>query len=133
MRLRKMLTKYFKAEELLPPGFTDTSVLDPKLLILIDQVRELLGVPCTINANGRKWCGYRPADCKVGAPKSMHKLGKAADLHPIGMSADDARVLIRKAIGAGILPLLGAVEEGVSWLHIDVRPRINGGVLWFKP
>ena len=126
-----MLTKYFKAEELLPKGFTDTSVLDPKLLILIDQVRELLNVPCTINANGRQYCGYRPENCAVGAPHSMHKLGKAADLHPVGMTADTARTIIRKAVACGMLPLLGGCEEGVSWLHIDVRARINGGVLWF--
>lgn len=127
-----MLTKYFKASELLPNGFTDTSVLDAKLLVLIDQVRELLGVPCTINAKGRQYCGWRPQDCKIGAPKSMHKLGKAADLHPIGMSAEDARTIIRKAVACGMLPLLGGVEENVSWLHVDTRPRINGGVLWFK-
>jgi uncharacterized protein YcbK (DUF882 family) len=126
-------SKYFDWEELLPPNFEDTSVIDPNLLILIDQVRELLDVPCTINANGRTLCGYRPKDCKIGAPKSMHKLGKAADLHPIGMSAEDARVLIRKAVSAGMLPLLGAVEESVSWLHVDCRARINNNVLWFNP
>jgi len=126
-----MLTKYFKAEELLPDGYTDTSVLDPKLLILIDQVRELLGVPCTINSGSRNYCGWRPENCTVGSPHSQHKLGRAADLHPIGMSAEDARTLIRKAVQAGMLPLLGAVELDVSWLHCDCRPRINGGVLWF--
>lgn len=127
-----MLTRYFKAEELLPHGFTDTSVLDAKLLILIDQVRELLGVPCTINVDGRQYCGWRPENCTVGAPRSQHKLGRAADLHPIGMTAEDGRLLIRKAVAAGMLPLLGAVELDVNWIHLDVRPRIKGGVLWFK-
>ena len=127
-----MLTKYFKAEELLPDGYTDTSVLDPKLLILIDQVRELLNVPCTINSGSREYCGWRPENCSVGAPRSQHKLGRAADLHPVGMTADDARHLIRKAVACGMLPLLGGVEEGVSWLHIDCRPRINGKVLYFS-
>ena len=126
------LTKYFSKHELLPPGFDDVSVLDPKLLILIDQVRELLGVPCTINADGRTLCGYRPASCDVGAPHSPHKLGRAADLHPKGMSAEDARQLIRKAVDAGLLPLLGGVELGVSWLHIDIRPRVGNKVLLFK-
>lgn len=127
-----MLTKYFKKEELLPDGFDDETVLDAKLLILIDQVRELLGVPCTINANGRQYCGWRPENCTIGAPHSQHKLGRAADLHPIGMTAEDGRQLIRKAVAAGMLPLLGAVEEDVNWIHIDTRMRIKGGVLWFK-
>ena len=125
-------SKHFDWDELLPPGFEDHSVIDKNLLILIDQIRELLGVPCTINANGRTLCGYRPKNCKIGAPKSMHKLGKAADLHPIGMSAEDARILIRKAVDAGGLPLLGGVELGVSWLHVDCRPRVNGKVLYFS-
>lgn len=126
-------SKYFDWEELLPPGYEDKhELIDANLLLLIDQIRELLGVPCTINADGRTLCGYRPPDCKTGAPKSMHKLGKAADLHPKGMSAEDARTLIRKAVDQGLLPLLGGVELAVSWLHVDVRPRINGKVLWFK-
>lgn len=108
------LTRHFSLEELLPPGFDDPLLLDPKLLVLIDQVRDLLNVPCTINAHGRIYCGWRPEACTVGAKHSQHKLGRAADLHPVGMSAADARTLVRKAVANNMLPLLGAVEEGVS-------------------
>ena len=123
--------KHFKASEFLPKGYTDLSVMDDRILELADQVRELLGVPCTINANGRSLCGFRPKDCKIGAPKSQHKLGKAVDLHPIGMTAEDGRTLIRKAVDAGGLVNLGGVELGVSWIHIDCRDRVNGKVLYF--
>lgn len=130
-----MLTKYFKAEELLPKGVTDTSLLDPKLLQLVDEIRELLGVPCTINnyASGgtRQWCGLRTPACTIGAPKSQHRLGKAADMHPIGMTAEQARTKIKKAVAEGKLKNLGGVEDGVSWLHVDVRPRVKGQVKWF--
>lgn len=130
-----MLTKYFKAEELLPKGVTDTSLLDPKLLQLVDEIRELLGVPCTINnyASGgtRQWCGLRTPACTIGAPKSQHRLGKAADMHPIGMTAEQARAKIKKAVAEGKLKNLGGVEDGVSWLHVDVRPRVKGQVKWF--
>lgn len=131
-----MLTKYFKAEELLPKGVTDTSLLDPKLLQLVDEIRELLGVPCTINnyASGgtRQWCGLRTPACTIGAPKSQHRLGKAADMHPIGMTAEQARAKIKKAVAEGKLKNLGGVENAVSWLHIDCRPRVNGKVVWFN-
>ena len=131
-----MLTKYFKAEELLPKGVTDTSLLDPKLLQLIDEIRELLGVPCTINdyATGgtRQWCGLRTAACTIGAPKSKHRTGQAADLHPEGMTAEKARAIIKKAVSEGKLKNLGGVELDVSWVHCDTRPRVNGKVLWFK-
>lgn len=123
--------RHFKESEFLPKGLYDISVMDPKILKLADDVRDLLGVPCTINANGRNWCGYRTEDCPVGAPHSQHKQGRAVDLHPAGMSAEDARTLIRKAVAEGLLPELGAVEEGVSWLHCDTRPKVNGKVLWF--
>lgn len=123
--------KHFKASEFLPNGYTDLSVMDDRILELADQVRELLGVPCTINANGRSLCGFRPKDCKIGAPKSQHKLGKAVDLHPIGMTAEDGRRLIRKAVDAGGLVNLGGVELGVSWIHIDCRDRVDGKVLYF--
>ena len=126
------LTKHFCLEELLPHGHTDASVLDKRLLALIDQIRDLLGVPCEINADGRQLCGWRPADCPVGAPHSQHKLGKAADIHPQGMTAEEARAKVKAAVARGELPLLGGVELGVSWLHVDVRDRVNGKVLWFK-
>ena len=130
------VSKHFKDYELLPKGETNLSLIDEKLLILIDKIRELLNVPCTINnynsGGDRQWCGLRTGACTIGAPKSQHKLGKAADLHPKGISAEDARVIIKKAVEAGLLPELGGVELGVSWLHVDVRPRVKGKVLWFK-
>lgn len=131
-----MLTKYFKSEELLPRGVTNTKLLDPKLLQLIDEVREILGVPCSINnyssGGKRQWCGLRTAACTLGASKSQHRLGRAADLHPIGMTAEEARAIIKKAVSEGKLKNLGGVENSVSWVHVDCRPRINGKVKWFN-
>lgn len=131
-----MLTKYFTATELLPPGFDDVSVLHPKLLQLIDEVRELLNVKCVINNynNGgpRRCSGYRTPSCTQGSPGSFHRKGMAVDMLPQGMTAEAARKLIKKALAEGKLANLGAVENGVSWLHIDCRPRVNGKVLWFN-
>ena len=126
------LTRHFDKEELLPKGFEDASVLDPNLLLMIDEIRELLGVPCTINADGRNWCGYRTKDCPIGATHSQHKLGKAADLHPQGMSAEVARQKVKEAIKNGKLKYIGGIELDVSWLHVDCRDRINGKVIYFK-
>ena len=130
------LTKYFDIEELLPRDCTDTSKLNKKLLKLIDEVRELLGVPCTINnwkgGGSRQWCGLRTAKCTIGALHSQHRIGCGADLHPEGMSAEVARTKIKEAVAKGLLKDLGGVELGVSWLHVDCRDRVNGKVLWFK-
>lgn len=131
-----MISKYFKAEELLPRGETDITLIDEKLLDLIDEIRELLGVPCTINnyASGgdRQWCGLRTEKCTIGAPKSKHRLGQAADMHPSGMSAEVARAKVKEAVAAGKLKNLGGVENAVNWLHVDCRERKNGEVVWFN-
>jgi uncharacterized protein YcbK (DUF882 family) len=123
--------RFFHPDEFLPDGHEDISVMDERTLKLADDIRALLDVPCTINAGGRQYCGWRPNDCPIGAKASYHKTGKAIDLHPQGMSAEDARTIIRKAVSEGLLPDLGGVELGVNWLHADIRPRIGNKVLWF--
>jgi len=137
--------KHFAPAELLPGLSGDEtwesldpalrSQIDDRLLETADDVRDLLCVPCTVNnyASGgeRQWCGLRTPDCTVGVAHSQHRLGRAADLHPEGMTADEARAKIRQAVANGDLAQLGGVELGVSWLHIDVRPRVDGSVVEF--
>lgn len=112
-------------------------LLDDHLLETCDDIRDILAVPCSINSYGfggpREYCGYRPKECKIGAPRSYHRRGMAADLHPHNMTADVARSHIKRAIAMGLLPYLGGVELDVNWLHADTRPRVQGRVLWFKP
>lgn len=125
-------SKYFKPEEYLPKGYSDTTVMDPRILQMADEVRDLVGLPMTINAQGRQFCGWRPKDCNIGAKNSYHKKGMAVDLHCAGMKAEDVRVLMKKAISLGQLQYIGGIELEVSWCHIDCRARVNGKVLYFK-
>lgn len=125
--------KHFAPSEYLPKGYIDTTVMDFRILEIADIIRELIDLPITINADGRQWCGWRPPECPIGAPKSMHKVGKALDLHCSGMSADDMRKLILKACEQGAMPNLGRMEADVSWCHIDLGPRVDGKVHLFKP
>lgn len=143
----KYIPLHFDPCELLPGVARDVDwttlrpdlrdLLDDRLIETADDVRGILGVPCYANdyAYGgcRSACGWRRPDCPVGAPNSYHKRGQAVDLHPEGMTANEARAKVREAIAAGKLPHVGGVELGVSWLHIDVRPRRGGKVLWFRP
>lgn len=137
--------KHFAPHELLPGLTVDITwgTLNPELriklkdeiLITADDIRELLGVSCEVNdyafGGQRRWCGLRTPECTIGAPNSWHRKGCAVDLHPAGMTAEHARELVRSAVANGKLPHLGGVETGVSWLHIDTRPRVGGKVLWF--
>jgi hypothetical protein len=113
--------------------------IDQRILDLADQIRSILGVPCLINdyKAGRHFCGIRTPRCPEYSPTSWHSVTSAhlcgaVDLHPVGMSADDARSIIRKAAGLGAVPLLGGMELGVNWCHIDIRKRVDGAVVEFR-
>lgn len=123
--------KHFKPSEYLPKGYIDTTVMDWRILEIADTIRELIDLPITINADGRQYCGWRPKECTIGAPKSLHKQGKALDLHCAGMSANDMRTLILKACENGAMPNLGRMEADVSWCHVDLGPRKDGKVYLF--
>lgn len=106
-----------------------------------DAVRDLVGLPCRVNdyhAGGhRQFCGVRTKESTDYSPTSRHAVTKwrpagALDLHFAGMSADDVRTLIRKAVASGGLPHLGGLELDVSWVHIDDRPRRIGQLVEFS-
>jgi len=70
-----------------------------------------------------QWSGYRSALCKIGAPKSAHKLGKAFD--PKGdeqelfkLVKDNAKVFYDKG-----LRRLEDISITNGWLHIDTESR----------
>ena len=112
--------------------------IDQRILDTADEVRDILGVECLINdyaiGGTRSFCGIRTPACPQYSPGSWHSITAerpcgAVDIHPQGMSADNARALIRKAVALGGLPHLGGLELGVSWCHCDVRPRRPDGSL----
>lgn len=63
---------------------------------------------------------------------SAHILGKGGDFSVKGMTAEQARQKIKA--NAHLLPCSIRVEEGVTWLHFDVRPQdgFGGKVYGFK-
>ena len=80
-------TKYFTIKELVNPDLlkkigeeTAWKMFDPRLLKMADKIREKFG-PCTINASGLVDCGLRDPNSTTGAKYSMHKIGRALDLH----------------------------------------------------
>ena len=117
--------------------------IDQRILDTADEVRDLLGVACLINdyalGGMRSFCGIRTPACPKYSPGSWHSITAtrpcgAVDLHPQGMNADDARSLIRKAVGMGALPHLGGLEINITWVHVDIRPRnADGSLVEFGP
>ncbi|MFB5180963.1 hypothetical protein [Vibrio alginolyticus] len=115
-------------------------LFDPRLLITLDQLREDLGRPITVN----NWCfggnleqrglrdegyyieealkdGYTTADGLADYAESLsqHKYGRAVDFNVKGMTAAEVRAHIHK--NKHKYPFITFIETDISWCHIDVR------------
>jgi hypothetical protein len=128
--------KHFSIEELTPKHYGDWTLLDEKLLMTLDELRELFNAPMTVNnwhiGGPFSLRGWRPKNASIGAPKSMHKVGKAADFDVKDLTPEQAREKIRKwKLQDGKLKYLTGMEVDVNWVHIDVRDF--DGFLQFKP
>jgi len=136
--------KYFKLHELLPAQFYHQNeyredvlwwIFDPRLLWTIDQLRKIYG-PLICNTwqdggpNPHQFRGWRPFDCDVGASLSQHKFGRAVDLVPVKISAEEIREDILGLQMGEPYKHITCIEADVPWLHIDVRNwnRVKFGV-----
>lgn len=102
--------------------FLDTEYLHDLLIIR----RDILKVPMVCNHSAADQRGLRCNLCKLVKDQkttylSSHVLGRAGDFTVEGMSAQEARSLIRN--NAHLLPYPLRMEGGVSWLHIDTLPQ----------
>ena len=128
------VTKDFILQEFVPKEiydqFGDKSIwfIDPKMPIIVQAIRDILGCPITIN----NWhlgghynnSGYRTPKCTEGASLSQHRFGRAADLKPDGISIREAMDKVKanfpmlRAIG---LTTIENIAFTKTWLHIDTR------------
>ena len=105
--------------------FLDTDFLHCLLVIR----RDILKVSMTCNFSSSTQRGLRCNCCQLVQSKSKlgqtylsaHILGKAGDFTPKGMTAAQARLVIKQH--GDILPHPIRMEDGVSWLHFDVLPQ----------
>lgn len=124
--------KYFHLDELFPqkmieniPEYVLFQMLDPRLIITIDKIRERFGKPMIIN----NWAvsglfhyrGYRPASPAIGSPLSQHKFGRAVDFDIEGHKAEEVRVDIIKNKSHDDYKYIRGLEADVNWVHIDFR------------
>ena len=128
--------QYFKPHELVSllhyTEFDDKdeiySLFDDKLKAVMVYLRETINKPFIVNNwknQGQfQYRGYRDRTCSIGAPKSMHRVGKAIDFDIIGWDAELSRKRIIELCIKG-LPCQIRMEKGVNWVHIDVKPVEN--------
>lgn len=132
-----MKSPYFSLKELVCKhvyeryGERAAMFLDDKLIETLNMIREqILCAPMTVNnwhAGGNfTQRGLRCNICELVKNKtdagrlylSAHMLGKAVDCTVDGMTAEEARRLIIEK--QELLPYPIRLEDGVSWLHIDL-------------
>lgn len=125
------MCNHFKAQEFVDPetfrlrGDKSWMLMDRNILIIMDIIREEIGVPITINnwlwGGARKWSGLRTTSSPDYIPYSQHSFGRAVDFLVNGYSADDVRDIIRDLFIKGRFPVKGIrLELGISWVHIDI-------------
>lgn len=99
-----------------------------KLFETMDKVRETVKKPIIVHV------AYRPPEYNAligGATKSAHMTGQACDFHVLGMSCDEVRTLLLPELER--LKIRMEDKPGSSWVHIDIKAVVPGGVRFFKP
>ncbi|MGL4475418.1 MAG: hypothetical protein ACRCT7_13350 [Shewanella sp.] len=126
--------KHFKTQELVPEhiykarGEKALELIDERVLITIDTLREKLGCSITINnwmwGGNRNWSGLRTAGFYKSLQAyedslSQHKYGRAVDMLVKGMEASQVRQFIYD--NKKDFPYVTFVETDISWVHVDCR------------
>ena len=122
--------KHFSIEELVSPGTFQARgekawlLLDDRMLITLDRLREKYG-KATVNnwkfGGDRHWSGLRTPDSPYYSTYSQHSYGRAADVIFNDVTSEEVRQEIIANPTDPTFEFITSMEEGVSWLHFDVR------------
>jgi len=139
--MRSYRCTHFNLQELVPPevfaiGECAWELLDPRLLISLDTIREVLNVPIFVNSwqvgGPLKNRGFRAKDCTEGKPLSQHRFGRGVDFHSTAMTALELRLRVIEI--NRILPHLTCIEDNTpTWVHVDCRAASWDGMRIIKP
>lgn len=124
------IPKYFKPYELVPRTTYELlknkpwmiwQLFDPRTLYVGDAIRRRYGkmVCNTWWWHGKHQArGWRSRWCKIGAMRSQHRFGRALDLVPQEVTAEEIRQDIMKGENFRYITCIEAI---VWWLHFDTR------------
>lgn len=145
------IPQYFEVQELVCPHVCNKwghnpnfiwSFFYPHLLETLDFLREKLGKPIFVNSwsigGSLSQRGLRCNLCDLVRSKtsmskiymSSHILGKACDFDVKEMNVAAVRNWIM--LHASELPYPISLEDGVSWVHLDMREQGNKKIYLFK-
>jgi len=141
------VSKYFKIQELVSKDVYNSrgefawELLDLELILTLDELREILNRPITVNdwhIGGRyKDSGFRLPSFYTSMSFSQHLYGRAADIKVKGLTALQVQDFIIEAKRSNKLPHLRGLElDTPTWTHIDTRYTDRGGeneLFLFRP
>lgn len=117
----KQLSKNFKVKEFACQDGTDTILVSPELIDILQKIRNRFGKPVTINSAYRTEAHNKKIG---GSTYSQHKYGTAADIKISGISPKTIASYVET-----LMPINGGIGVYSSFCHIDVRStkaRWNG-------
>lgn len=140
------MKEYFEIKEVVCPhvsdkfGETAWFYIDPRLRVVMSRIRGLIDAKIFINVpeSDLTQRGLRCNLCELVLNKtglgelymSAHVFGAAFDFDVEGRSADWVRGFIHAHIGELVYGI--RLEEGVSWVHLDVLNDVPGTIIYFK-
>lgn len=158
------IPKHFAIEEIFPPEVVEEHlengivkeniwrIIDERVLITADNLRERFGTMVVNDylwGGKNKYRGFRPVKSLVDVDYfrryrelkvswssfySQHCFGRAIDCKFKNATAEEVREDIRKNPYDLSYHLITAVEDGVGWLHFDIRSwnKEQNGILFFS-
>lgn len=138
--IKNRAAKNFIIQELVPKTVYDArgqrawQLIDQRLIANLNELRRALGIPLTVNnwhsGGARDQSGLRIVGQEYYKPYSQHSFGRAVDII-CAIDADEIRRRIEDEVI--LLTHPACFEEGVSWLHMDVRNTDHTQHYFFKP
>ena len=114
--------KYFEYEEFDSPDVQGSGqLMDPKLLEMIDEVREIYGKPIRINSGYRTEAHNRKVG---GVDSSSHIKGLAIDVSCT--RSDDRFKMLNALIEVGF----NRIGVAGSFIHVDIDKDKSQNVIW---
>lgn len=153
------ISKNFIIQEFVPKQtfehFGESSVwlIDPKLINLMQQIRDYFGKSITINnwhsGGNFNYRGFRDDsfyyqwDNNLSAYKSkskgkfsQHRMGRAVDFNIDGITPDEVRAEFMKNESQWLEMGLTTIEDGKfapTWVHLDIRFTGKNSIFVVKP
>ena len=109
----KKLSANFKVEEFACSDGSDPIFIAPKLVTILQKIRNHFGKPVIINSAYRTVSKNKAVG---GVTRSQHLYGTAADIHIVGITPKEIAKYAET-----LLPTSGGIGIYSTFTHIDVR------------